>query len=162
MGYMIIRRCHPGEELTLRVVFYLSVHGIARRHYTPLQLDAWAPQIFDADAWISRIKKNNPFVAEVGGRTVGFADLQEDGLIDQFFVEANYAGMGVGGALMNQIHLNARERGILELHAQVSLTAQPFFERYGFSIVRHQQVDVRGVKLDNAIMAKAIQQRLKA
>jgi len=159
---MIIRRCHPGEELTLRAVFYLSVHGIARRHYTPQQLDAWAPQIFDADQWIARIRRNNPFVAEIGGRTVGFADVQDDGLIDQFFVEANYAGMGVGSALMNQLHLNARERGIANLHSQVSLTAQSFFERYGFTIVRRQQVDVRGVKLDNAMMAKAVQQRLKA
>ena len=159
---MIIRRCHPGEELTLRAVFYLSVHGIARRHYSPPQLEAWAPQIFDADAWIARIRKNNPFVAEVGGRTVGFADLQDDGLIDHFFVEANYAGMGVGSALMNQLHLNARERGIVNLHAQVSLTAQSFFERYGFTVVRRQQVEVRGVRLDNAVMAKSIQQRLKA
>lgn len=159
---MIIRRCHPGEELTLRAVFYLSVHGIARRNYSPAQLDAWAPQIFDADLWISRIRRNNPFVAEVGGRTVGFADLQDDGLIDQFFVEANYGGMGVGSALMNHLHLNARERGIDNLRAEVSLTAQPFFERYGFVVVRRQQVDLRGVKLDNAVMAKALQQRLKA
>lgn len=159
---MIIRRCHPGEELTLRAVFYLSVHGIARRNYTPPQLEAWAPQIFDADAWITRIRKNNPFVAEVSGRAVGFADLQDDGHIDQFFVEANYAGMGVGSALMNHLHLNARERGIGNLHSEVSLTAQPFFERYGFSIVRRQQVEVRGVVLDNAVMAKTLQQRLKA
>jgi putative acetyltransferase len=159
---MIIRRCHPGEELTLRAVFYLSVHGVARRNYSPLQLDAWAPQIFDADQWIARIRKNNPFVAEVGGRTVGFADLQDDGLIDHFFVEANYCGMGVGSALMNHLHLNARERGIGNMRAEVSLTAQPFFERYDFIVVRRQQLEVRGVKLDNAVMAKALQQRLKA
>jgi putative acetyltransferase len=159
---MIIRRCHPGEELTLRAVFYLSVHGIARRNYSPAQLDAWAPQIFDADQWITRIRRNNPFVAEVGGRTVGFADLQDDGLIDHFFVEANYCGMGVGSALMNHLHLNARERGIDNLRAEVSLTAQPFFERYGFVVVRRQQVEVRGVRLDNAVMVKALQQRLKA
>jgi putative acetyltransferase len=159
---MIIRRCHSGEELALRAVFYLSIHGIARRNYTPQQLDAWAPQIFDADQWIARIRRNKPFVAEVGGRSVGYADLQDDGLIDHFYVEANYAGIGVGSALMNHLHLNARERHIDQLRADVSLTAQPFFERYGFTIVRRQQVEVRGVKLDNAVMAKVLQQRLKA
>jgi putative acetyltransferase len=50
----------------------------------------------------------------------------------------------------------ARKRGIGRLYWDVSLTAEPFFERFGFRAERRQLVAREGVALTNASMAKAI------
>ncbi|QEL63569.1 putative acetyltransferase [Oryzomicrobium terrae] len=153
---MRIRPLLPGEALTLLGVFRASVHGLAARDYTPAQLDAWAPRTVDADyedQWIARIQANRPYVAEVEGVPAGFADLQPTGYIDQFFVAADYAGQGVGSMLMRHLLDTARAQGLTRLHSHVSLTAQPFFRRFGFVVEQVQYPVVRGVALENAVMS---------
>lgn len=156
---MHIRSLIPGEELALLGVFRRSVHGLAARDYTPAQLDAWAPLTTDADyeaRWIARIQANRPYVAEMEGALVGFADLQPSGYIDQFFVVADYAGRGVGGLLMRHLLGTARTQGGQRLHSHVSLTAQPFFRRFGFVVEQVQYPVVRGVALENAVMFRLL------
>ncbi len=53
---------------------------------------------------------------------------------------------------MEQLVCWATRRGLRRLHAEVSVTAQPFFERMGFRLVRPQVVERRGVKFDNLLM----------
>lgn len=156
---MHIRPYVPGEELLLLEVFQSSVRGLASRDYTPGQIEAWAPADIDADyrmRWVARIQANRPWVVEVDDRLAGYADLQPSGHIDQFFVAAEFAGRGVGGALMRHLHDIARSQGMTELSAHVSLTAQPFFAHAGFSLESEQYPVVRGVALRNAVMRKAL------
>jgi putative acetyltransferase len=158
---MLIRPFAPGEELALLAVFQSSVRGLAARDYTSEQIDAWAPASVDAglrERWIERIRVNRPWVAEVEGRLAGFADVQPSGHIDQFFVAAEFAGR-VGAALMRHLHEVALAGGTATLSAHVSLTAQPFFRRCGFSVEREQEPVVRGVALRNALMRKDVSAR---
>jgi len=97
-----------------------------------------------------------PFVALAGGRVVGYADLQASGFIDHFYVAAEAGGQGVGGRLMHRILAQAAALGLAQLTSDVSLTAQPFFAHFGFEIVAHRGVDVRGVELRNAAMRKLL------
>src|SRR3546814_9315177 len=83
---MLIRYFIPGEETELRRVFMSSVHGLARGFYTPEQLDAWAPVVHDKQDWANRIAALRPFVATIEDRVAGYADLQDSGYIDHFFV----------------------------------------------------------------------------
>lgn len=84
-------------------MFYSSVHCLAGDCYSAEQLAAWAPRDYDRAAWAERLTRNRPWVAERDGVIVGYADLQADGYIDQFFVAAEAAGRGVGTALMQRI-----------------------------------------------------------
>jgi putative acetyltransferase len=93
-----------------------------------------------------------PVVAELDGVIAGYADLQDSGRIDHFFVGAAAGGRGVGGALMRRLLARAAEQSIAELTSDVSVTAQPFFAHHGFEIVEHRIVRVRGVQLRNAAM----------
>lgn len=161
-GRMRIRDFIQGEESVLHAVFYSSVHELARGEYERVQLEAWAPRLYDATKWGERIRKNRPFVAEIGGTVAGFADLQVSGHIDLFFVSAQFAGRGVGGALMEHIHRVARRRRISALTADVSLTAEPFFARYGFVVERRKVVVVNGVPLRNARMRKNLDDALRS
>lgn len=180
-----IRPFRAGDAPALRELFHAAVHAMARRDYTPEQLQAWAPRDHDAAAWAERLHANQPWVAELGclpaaaatatavtataggalpgpagagaGNTVaGFADLQADGCIDQFFVAPAFARQGVARALMAHLHAQAAQRGIERLWAHVSLTAEPFFAAQGFAVQERREVVRSGVVLRNALMAKTL------
>ena len=153
---MLIRPFRAGEELALHALFHASVHQLALEHYSPQQLQAWAPAGFDAEAWAARIRHNRPWVAEDGEGLLGFADLQADGWIDQLFVAAHAARRGVGSALLRFLIAQARQRGMPQLAADVSLTAEPLFLRHGFVVVQRQQALRAGVALDNARMLRVL------
>ena len=151
-----LRPFRNGDEAALRAVFYSSVHALARRHYSPAQLAAWAPRLYDPAQWRALIRANQPFIAELDGAIAGYADVQPSGYIDQFFVAGDWAGRGVARTLMAQIHHTAAQARMPRLWAQVSLSAEPFFRRSGFVLEARQQVTVRGVVLANARMGKPL------
>ncbi|HIF9223059.1 TPA: hypothetical protein ACX6QE_000791 [Photobacterium damselae] len=53
-----------------------------------------------------------------------------------------------------QVEAWAQELGLQKLYSEVSITARPFFEQYGFKIVTAQKVAQRGIVLDNFLMQK--------
>jgi putative acetyltransferase len=151
-----VRELRIGDEPALRAVFESAIHEVAIRGYTPLQVDTWAPQEYDAVAWATRVQGLQPFVALLEDRIAGYADVQANGYVDQFYVAARAGGQGVGGALMRRILARAGELGLAELSSHVSLTAQPFFAHFGFIVTEHRVVNVRGVEMRNAAMKKLL------
>ena len=97
-----------------------------------------------------------PFVAEIDGLPVGYADVQASGYVDHFFVSGRHPRRGIGRSLMDIIESEARRLQINELSSDVSRSAQPFFERFGWQVVEQQVKIVRGVKLPNARMHKVL------
>lgn len=147
-----IRRYVAGDEPTLFDVYYTAIHLVACRDYSAEQIQAWAPRDVDPVRWEKRIRGINPFVAEMNGEIVGYADLQDNGYIDHFFVSGNHPRFGIGTCLMRHLLEEAQSRGIPEITSDVSRTAQPFYERFGFAIVEQRQPEVRGVVIPNALM----------
>lgn len=145
-----LRRFQTIDAAALRELFNQTVRQVNKRDYTATQLAAWAPENYDRQAWLECLQQNRPFIAEIDGTIVGFADVQADGYIDHFFSSASAQGKGVGRALME--HLLAHEYP--RFYANVSITARSFFEHFGFRLVREQQVDVRGEILTNYLMEK--------
>lgn len=86
-----IRRSRPEESPALFKVFYSAVHLVASADYTPEQIEAWAPKEMDATLWEQHILGLNPFVAELDGEVVGYADLQPNGYMDHFFVSGHHS-----------------------------------------------------------------------
>jgi putative acetyltransferase len=152
---MLVRAFKDGDEPALQAVFYSAVHTIAANDYSTEQLDAWAPHRPDWEAWTARMQALRPFVAEADGRVVGYADLQSSGHIDHFFVAGKYGRRGVGRLLMETLHARAAELGLVRLFSDVSVTAEPFFERFGFVVVERKDVVMGKVSLPNARMEKA-------
>ena len=98
-----------------------------------------------------------PFVLIApNGQPAGYADLQPNSYIDHFFIAPSHAKMGAGKQLMQYLQQLARQRGLKEISADVSLNAQPFFLHSGFVLVRQQQPVIRGVALANAHMRKRL------
>lgn len=151
-----IRAFQPDDVDALIGVFQSAVHETAARDYDAAQRAAWAPAAPDRAAWQARLQRNQPFVALWQGEIAGFADLQADGLIDQFFVASTHGGRGIAQALMDHVLREAEARGLPALHAEVSLSAEGFFARNGFAVLaRHAPVRA-GVALPNASMRRAL------
>ena len=74
------------------------------------------------------------------GKIIAYADIQPDGYIDHFYCHYNYQGQGVGSALFSALEKEAKEKGILEMYSNVSITARPFFEAMGFSVAKDQKL----------------------
>lgn len=153
---MIVREFKAGDEPHLWQVFFSAVHQTAAADYSIEQLHAWAPVDRDLSAWTNKIREIQPFVAERDGQVVGYADVQATGYIDHFFVSPTVARQRVGSLLMRRIHAVAQQRGVPKLFANVSITARPFFEHWGFTVETPQTVVVRGVEFTNYRMHKTL------
>lgn len=140
----------------LHRIFFDTVRTTNIRDYNQAQVEAWAPSDSDLLSWEARIESIKPYLATLNGEIAGFADLQEDGYIDMFFCRADMQGMGVGGALMSRLIEEAQSRSIAILYSNVSITARPLFERFGFTILNSQEVHVGGQILLNYKMEMAL------
>jgi putative acetyltransferase len=152
-----IRKYRPDDAEELANIYYNTIHRINIQHYTQEQVDAWAPKTsLDKDSWAKKFERTQPFVASADRLVVGFAEFEPDGHIDCFYCHHEWIGRGVGSALMNAIHEKASQEGIKRIWAEVSITAKPFFERWGFITVNEQTVIQRGVELTNYKMEKLL------
>jgi len=153
---MKIRRFRLGDEAALFRVYFTAIHEVASRDYSPEQIEAWAPADLDPDLWTNRVRGIRPFVVELDGEIVGYADVQPNGYVDQFFVSGAHPRQGIGTMLMLRIHQEAKSLGLTELTSDVSKTAEPFFAHHGFRVVERRFPVRRGVTLENALMRKEL------
>ncbi len=129
---MLIRRAKRTDIPQISRLYYEIVHRVNPLDCTPEQIHAWAPRVYPDTFWHRRFRRYSVFVAEDDGVIVSFAELARTGAIDCFYVHHTYQHRGVGAALMARIEWEARSRGNTRLHADVSITAEPFFRRMGF------------------------------
>ncbi|EIY8044209.1 GNAT family N-acetyltransferase [Vibrio vulnificus] len=149
-----IRKYEESDASELWELFYHTVRNVNRRDYYQEQVEAWAPDNFDCEIWKNKLNAISPFIAEIEGVIVGYADLQESGLIDHFFCHHDYQGKGVARCLMEHVFKVGTSRGITKYYSEVSITARPFYEKFGFKVVKEQSIEVRGQKLQNFVMEK--------
>lgn len=147
---------HADAVATLNV-FLDAVQITASADYTRLQVAAWArPERRDLAEWHRRLSARETIVAIVCERVVGFSDVSTDGLIDMMFVAPEFGRRGVATALLGAVIARAVELGLARVHADVSVTARPFFERAGFGVVRKQHPIVDGVTMTNFHMERML------
>ncbi len=151
-----VRRYQDGDAKHIASIYYNTIHTVNAKDYTKEQLNAWAPYYNNYDAWQEKCSKLNPFVATIDGTIVGFAEFEPNGHIDCFYVHHEFQGAGVGTALMREIEIEAREKLLPRIYAEVSITARPFFESKAFQVIKQQTVQVRGMELTNFLMEKCL------
>lgn len=148
-----LRPYRPEDCPALAHLFYETVHTVNAAHYSPAQLDAWAPAGGpDLAAWDESFRAHLTLVAELDGKLAGFGDMDTAcGYLDRLYVHKDFQGRGVATALCGALEQAAA--GPVTTHA--SVTARPFFARRGYRVLRAQQVERRGVRLANYAMEKS-------
>lgn len=136
-------------------IFLAAVTETASADYTPEQIQAWArPEARELSTWHAAMHERNSYVATVDGEPAGFTDVDPQGYVDMMFVAPCYLRLGAARQLLGHIEAHARAVRLTELTADVSITARPFFERYGFVVVAEQHPVKVGVQLTNYAMKK--------
>lgn len=154
---MDIRKAKRADAQQIVRVFHDTIHTVNTRDYTTEEVNAWSPDVPDADEWAEkRLPARITFVADDEGTIVGFGELETNGHIDCLYCHHNCQSRGVGTAIFRQIENEARALGLRRLFVEASITARQFFETQGFTIVNQQTIVRRGVELTNFIMEKHI------
>lgn len=136
-------------------IFLAAVTETAAANYTPEQIQAWArPEEREISTWNAAMQARNSYVATVDGESAGFSDVDAHGYIDMMFVDPRFLRLGVAKQLLAHVEAHTRAEGLTELTANVSITARPFFERYGFVVQAEQHPLMVGVRLTNYAMKK--------
>lgn len=81
------------------------------------------------------LDKRDIVVALLGARVVGTAGLDGD-IVRTVFVAPDVQSRGVGRRLMHELERRARTRGIMKLSVPSSITAELFYTKLGFAVVR--------------------------
>lgn len=147
---MIIRKYQPSDCKELTELFYHTVHTVNAKDYTKEQLNAWATGKVDLEKWNKSLQEHFSIVAVDDEIIVGFGDIDQTGYLDHLFVHADYQGRGIAAAICDQ--LEQAVQGDITTHA--SITAKPFFEKRGYTMVKAQQVKRQGIALTNFVMTK--------
>jgi putative acetyltransferase len=144
-----LRSYRPDDAPALLALFRDTVHRVNSRDYSPAQVAAWASDDIDTTRWFGRFSGRFVPVAEEDGRPVGFAELEPDGHVDRVYVSADHQGRGIGRLLLSAVVAEARRVGLVRLFTEASITARPFFEARGFTVLAPQVVNLRGVEFVN-------------
>jgi len=135
-------------------IFLAAIREVASKDYSPAAVEAWAQ--VDREGW-DRARNSRPtWIAKVGSEIVGFTDLEPDGHLDTMFVHPAHQGKGVAHSLFDTVETAARDLGLKVIFTEASITARPFFESCGFTVLASQLVEKRGQHLRNYRMAKVL------
>ncbi len=153
MSKIKIKKYQENDAKFLAEIYYHTIHNINICDYSKEQVNAWAPKsCLELDGCKKKWKNLPPIVATIDDKIVGFAEFENNGHIDCFYVHHQFQGKGVGSAIFKAIKEEAKLKNINKIFAEVSITAKPFFEKMGFKITKEQMVDIRGVYLKNFVM----------
>lgn len=147
----------PADTERLQDLFAQSIEELTQDDYDADQRLAWIERGADTAKFADRLAKAVTLVVEVDGEILGFASLKENREIDMLFVHPFYVGEGVATTLLDALERIAKARGAKELTADVSDTAQDFFQSRGWQAVTRNNIPADDVWLANTTMKKSFE-----
>ena len=157
VGTVTVRPYQANDAEGTLAVFLDAVTVTAATDYSPEQVAAWsAPQERNLAEWNLARTGLGTVVAISDGELAGFSDVSADGYIHMMFVASRCGRRGVARDLLAAVERRAHRIGVSSLSTNASITARPFFERYGFVVVAEQHPITRGVRMRNFRMVKQL------
>lgn len=158
-GDFQLRLYRPQDLEGLIQLFYETVHEVNLGDYSPAEVDAWvpSPESVDRAAWGESLAAHYTVVAEREGQLLGFGDMDSTGYFDRLYVHRDFQGRGVATSIAHALEGFAHGLGAQRVTVHASRTARPFFERRGYRMLYAQQVERRGVLLENFAMELALE-----
>jgi putative acetyltransferase len=167
----MMARAHPkiamrpflaADAPLLAEIFRASVEELTGDDYSEAQREAWISTADDEKAFGARLAKSLTLLGTMDGSPVGFASLVDNERLDMLYVHPAAAGHGVGSMLVDAIEKLAAARGARRLRAEVSDSAQDFFERRGFVAQQRNTVPLGDEWLANTTMEKPLAAKERA
>ncbi|MGN0241145.1 MAG: GNAT family N-acetyltransferase [Candidatus Weimeria sp.] len=150
---MQLRKYQSADCEELADLFYQTVHCVNARDYTKTQLNAWASGQIDLRKWDKSFLEHYTIVAVQDDEILGFGDMADSGYLDRLFVRKDHQGEGIATAICDELEGSVSGKRITTC---ASITAEPFFLKRGYHVVRRQEVERNGVSLTNYLMEKLV------
>ena len=139
----------------LQQLYVETIVSVCKLHYNDEQIRVWTAGIENKKRWEDIFTQQKVLLAKHENTIVGFISLEKN-YIDFLYVHKDYQRQGIAQFLYQEIENMAKKEGETLLHSEVSLTAKPFFEKMGFSVVKEQTIERDGICLINFKMKKEI------
>jgi N-acetylglutamate synthase-like GNAT family acetyltransferase len=128
-----IRRATAEDAKAVYEIVLRAVRETNARDYPTSVIDRLALALPERVA--SKLDECQAYVAAVDGRVVGTGSLNGQE-VSSVFVHPEYQGHGIGAKLMDAIESGATIQIGITLTLQSSITAQAFYAKRGFKVVR--------------------------
>ena len=149
-----LRDARPDDVPALRRLYDAAVRALGPARYAPDAVASWAA-FSDDDRFPAFILDAHTLVAEDATGPVGFAGVDDDGLVASLYVRPDRARQGIGALLLGAVLERAAARGVRRFETRASALARPLFERFGFTVVAPEVVERGGARVERYIMARA-------
>ncbi|HRI21822.1 MAG TPA: GNAT family N-acetyltransferase [Panacibacter sp.] len=147
---MFIRTADANDTDKLKELYSNTITSVNARDYNPEQIEAWASTANRTESLQRKINEQYFYVAETpDNKITGFASIDASGYLDMMYVHKDFQRMGIAKLLLNKILATAKDLNIQKIQSDVSITAKPFFEKYGFIVTQQQSVLINGIPLTN-------------
>ncbi|MBE9013781.1 GNAT family N-acetyltransferase [Pseudanabaenaceae cyanobacterium LEGE 13415] len=153
---MLIRLFRPEDAAQIAKLFHDTIREVNIRDYSIAQVQAWSPDDLYFRDWATICAQRFTYIAEEAGLIFGFGELEANGHIDCFYCHKDYQRQGIGQAIYQAIEAKSRELNVDQLFTEASITAKPFFQSLGFTVITEQQVSCRGETFTNYRMEKIL------
>lgn len=130
---------------------------INRQDYSQEEVDDWASCGDDLSHIRKRIETHY-FIVAVNplSQIVGFSSITPQGYLHSMFVHKDFQGKGIATLLLKEIERYAMENKIVRITSEVSITARPFFEKWGYTVEIEQKRKANQLCLTNYWMTKEL------
>lgn len=151
-----IRSYNDSDALPLLKLFCETIHIVNSKDYSPEQVQIWGNFDKKKERWKESFQNKDVFICESNNEIVGFCELEPTGHIDRFYIAHTHIGKGVGKILFQALKEKAHALNLSTLTVEASITARPFFEKMGFSLVQKQIVKIDDIAFTNFLMSRVL------
>jgi GNAT superfamily N-acetyltransferase len=120
-----------------------AIRSLGRDHYPPAAIAAWSslPSLYHR--WAMSAGGEAIFLAERGGRILGYAGLRR-AEVTALFVRPSAARRGIASALLGRVEREARRRGVRRVHVLAARSGEAFYRARGYTGQRAARVPLPG------------------
>ncbi len=147
---LVIRGARVSDARDMHELHVRAVDAFCRGHYSDDQVKVLLIGR-TADGYLPAIEHDEMFVAESDGRMVGFGHATQ-GEVQALFVDPDWAGRGVGSALLGHALQPAARGHDGPIQLKSTLNAVGFYEAHGFVQVEPTELNKHGVALPFVLM----------
>jgi len=152
-----IREAKIDDVDDITQLYFGTVTNVNAKDYSPKEIEVWSGTAHNNnDRWERSVNEQYFLIAETDKEMVGFASIAPNGYLDFMYVHKDHQRKGIALKLLNEIESKAIEQKNKEIFAYVSITARPFFEKYGYEHAGYKIIKVKGVDFKDNLMIKKL------
>lgn len=152
---MDIRKATVDDLEVIMELFQDTIQHVNAKDYTPEQIEVWQ-SAKDRNIWLKKLKEQSFFVCIIENQVVGFSSIDTEGYLDFMYTHKDHQRKGVAKALLDTIEKQAKSLNLDRIWTSSSITAQPFFAKYGYKHYEDEHKMLSGVHFKNALMEKTL------